>query len=305
MAPVNRAITLVLMLSVVWSLSWPLIKYATFYFGPVSIVVVRMAIAGVALALYLRVSGKSLPWPAAKWLPLLPIALIGNAIPYSLVGYGQLQVPSGVSAVLVGTMPIWTVLLTHFFSSGARAGERLNAIKLLGALSGLLGIVLLVGPTALDGLSSALLAELALLTAALCWAIGTIYTSMVRSVSPDQSATMTALLSALFMAPLAAAWELPLQDDIPWTAVAALAALGLVATAFGTLLMFRIIVRHGPTMVSLVMYLNPALALIWGALFFGETLQARHFVAFAFILAALYLIDRGRRIALARAAPAE
>lgn len=303
----NRAVAMVVLLSIVWSLSWPLIKYATFYFGPVSIVVVRMAIAGGALAIFLRINGKSLPWPPATWLPLLPIAIVGNALPYSLVAYGQLEVPSGLSAVLVGTMPVWTVLLTHFFSSGGRAGERLNAVKLLGALSGLVGIVLLVGPTALEGATSALVAELALLAAALCWAIGTIYTSFVKSVSPDQSATMTALLASLFMMPLAVAWELPLPAEIPWEAFGALALLGLVATAFGTLLMFRIIARHGPTIVSTVMYLNPALALCWGALFFGETLQMRHFLAFIFILGALWLINVGRKLAVSRAtaAPAE
>ncbi|MGE0151852.1 MAG: DMT family transporter [Reyranellaceae bacterium] len=301
----NRAVALVLLLSVVWSLSWPLIKYATFYFDPVTIVAIRMAIAGVALAAFLRLSGKSLPWPPSTWLPLLPIAIVGNALPYSLVAYGQLHVPSGLSAVLVGTMPVWTVLLTHFFSGGGRAGERLNGIKLLGAFSGLIGIVLLVGPTALEGLSSALLAELALLAAALCWACGTIYTSFVKSVPPDQSATMTALLASLFMLPVMAAWDLPVPLDAPWQAFAALAGLGLIATAFGTLLMFRIIARHGPTIVSMVMYLNPALALVWGALFFGEVLLLRHFAAFFFILAALWLINRGRRIALARAAAAE
>lgn len=301
----NRAIGLVLLLSVVWSASWPLIKYATFFFGPLTIVVLRMAIAGIALAIFLRVQGKTLPWPLATWLPLVPIALVGNAIPYSLVAYGQLQVPSGLSAVLVGTMPVWTVLLTHFFSAGNRAGERLNGMKILGALSGLFGIVLLVGPTALEGLSSALLAELALLGAALCWAMGTIYTSLIKSVPPDQSATVTALLASLFMLPLAGAWELPLPQEVPWQAFAAIASLGLIATAFGTLLMFRIIAQHGPTIVSLVMYLNPALALCWGALFFGETLEERHLAAFLFILGALWLINRGRRIALSRAAPAE
>lgn len=301
----NRALALVLLLSVVWSLSWPLIKYITAYVGPASIVVARMAIAGAALVVFLHLQGRRLPWPLAAWLPLVPIALFGNAIPYSLVAFGQLTVPSGLSAVLVGTMPVWTVLLTHFFSGAGREGERLNGVKLLGAFSGLAGIVLLVGPTALDGMSAALIGELALLAAALCWAIGTIYTSFVKSVTPDQSATVTALLASLFMMPVAWTWELPLADDIPWQAVAALASLGLVATAFGTLLMFRIIAGFGPTIVSTVMYLNPALALCWGALFFGETLELRHFVAFAFILAAVWLINRGRRLALSRATPAE
>jgi drug/metabolite transporter (DMT)-like permease len=300
----NRAVAMVMLLAVVWSLSWPLIKYATFFFGPLTIVTIRMAIAGVALAIFLRVQGKSLPWPPATWLPLLPIAIVGNALPYSLVAYGQLQVPSGLSAVLVSTMPVWTVLLSHFFSQGERAGERLNAMKLLGAVIGLLGIVVLVGPTALSGADEALLAELALLAASMCWAIGTVYTSFVKSIPPDQSATMTALLASLFVLPLAGAFEMPLPLDVPWQAVATLFSLGLVATAFGTLLMFRIIAQHGPTLVSMVMYIHPALALCWGAIFFGETLEARHFVAFALILGAIYLINRGRRIALARAAPA-
>lgn len=297
----HRAILLVLLLSVVWSLSWPLIKYATFHLGPVSIVVARMFVAGVALTVFLAFTGQRLPWPPRAWLPLVPIALVGAAMPYTLVAYGQQSVPSGLAAVLVGTMPVWTVLLTHFFSSGARAGERLNAIKLLGALTGFAGILLLVGPTALAGNDRELLGELALVAAALCWAVGTIYTSFVVSVTPDQSATATALMASVMLAPVAGLWEHPLAMPVPGSVGLALLALGLVATAFGTLLMFRIIANHGPTVVSMVMYLNPALALCWGALFFGETLQLRHIAAFALVLAALWLIDRGRRRALQRA----
>lgn len=300
----NRALALVLLLSVVWSLSWPLIKYITAYFGPASIVVARMAIAGVVLAAFLHLRGRRLPWPPSAWLVLVPIALFGSAIPYSLVAFGQLSVPSGLSAVLVGTMPVWTVLLTHFFSGPGREGERLNGVKILGAVCGLAGIVVLVGPTALDGPSDELVGELALLGAALSWAAGTIYTSFVKSISPDQSAAGTAVLAALFMAPVAWGWEMPLPSDVPWQVLAALGCLGLVATAFGTLLMFRIIARFGPTVVSTVVYLNPALALCWGALLFGETLKPHHFAAFVFLFGAVWLINRGRRIALDRAAAA-
>ncbi|MEO8559640.1 MAG: EamA family transporter [Rhodospirillales bacterium] len=305
----SRPFLWVLLLSVVWSASWPLIKFVGHSVPPMALVIGRMAIAACCLVPYLYFSGSRLPafgknW-GKIWGPLLIIAVIGNAAPYTLVAWGQQQVPSGLSAVLVGTMPVWTVLIAHFFSKGARAGERLNAMKLTGALSGFAGIVLLVGPAALAPVHDAFFGELALIAAALCWACGTIYTSFVRVATPDQSATATALLAVVVLLPVSALWEQPWSLEPSLYAMLGLLALGVGATALGTILLFRIISGHGPTMVSMVMYLNPALAVCWGALFFGETLELRHVAAFACILAGLLLIDRGRRRAYAAMAQAK
>jgi drug/metabolite transporter (DMT)-like permease len=299
----RRPFLWVLLLSVVWSASWPLIKFVGQSVPPVALVMGRMAVASCCLIPYLYFSGSRLPPLGRLWAPLLIIAVIGNALPYSLVAWGQQHVPSGLSAVLVGTMPVWTVLITHFFSKGERAGERLNGMKLIGALSGFAGIVLLVGPAALEPTHDAFYGELALVAAALCWACGTIYTSFKRVVTPDQSATATALLAVILLAPISAAWEQPWTLDPSWAVLLGMAALGIGATALGTILLFRITAGHGPTVVSMVMYLNPALAVCWGALFFDETLALRHVVAFGCILAGLLLIDRGRRRAIARIAP--
>lgn len=296
----GRPFLWVLLLSVVWSASWPLIKFVGHSVPPVALVIGRMAVAAACLIPYLYLSGSRLPPLGRLWGKLLIIAVIGNAMPYTLVAWGQQHVPSGLSAVLVGTMPVWTVLVTHFFSQGERAGERLNAMKLVGALAGFAGIVLLVGPAALAPVHDAFYGELALIAAALCWACGTVYTSFVRVCTPDQSATATALLAVILLAPISAGWEQPWQLQPSWTVLLGLAALGVGATAMGTILLFRIIAGHGPTVVSMVMYLNPALAVLWGALFFGETLELRHVAAFACIMAGLLLIDRGRRRAIAR-----
>jgi drug/metabolite transporter (DMT)-like permease len=304
----RRPFLWVLLLSVLWSLSWPLIKFAGESVPPVLLVIGRMAIAVVCLIPYLYLRGSRLPGFGAGWRrvwgALLLIALIGNALPYTLVAWGQHYVASGLSAVLVGTMPVWTVLITHFFSQGERRGERLNAMKLIGALAGFAGIVLLVGPAALGHQSEALFGEMLLLAAALSWACGTIYTSFARVATPDQAATATALLSALVLCPVSAAWEQPWTLHIPLAALLAVLALGVVATALGTILVFRITTRHGPTMMSMVMYLNPALAIVWGALLFGESLAPRHIAAFVCIAAGLILIDRGRRRAIATLQPA-
>jgi drug/metabolite transporter (DMT)-like permease len=299
----RRPLLLVLLLSLVWSLSWPLIKFAGASVPPVALVAGRMAVAVLCLVPWLYLNGSRLPRLSRIWLPLLIIAVIGSALPYTLVAWGQQYVASGLSAVLVGTMPVWTVLITHFFSQGERAGERLNACKLGGALAGFAGIVLLVGPAALEPGQQTFFGELALLAAALSWACGTIYTSFMRTASPDQAATVTALLAAIVLMPVSAVWERPWQLDIPAPALLAVLALGMVATAAGTILVFRIIAQQGPTVVSMALYLNPALAVCWGALFFGETLALRHIGAFACIAVGLVMIDRGRRKAIACMVP--
>jgi drug/metabolite transporter (DMT)-like permease len=295
----GRPILWVLLLSVVWSASWPLIKFVGHSIPPVTLVIGRMAIAAACLIPYLYLRGTTLPPLGRLWRQLLIIAIVGNALPYTMVAWAQLYVPSGLSAVLVGTMPFWTVLITHFFSQGAHGGERLNAMKLVGALSGFAGIVLLVGPAAWVPTHEAFFGELLLVGAALCWACGTICTSFIRGVTPDQSASVTALLAVFLLAPISALWEQPWDLDPSPLALLGLLALGVISTAFGIVLSFRIIKSSGPTLVSMVMYLNPALALCWGALFFGETLELRHLGAFACIATGLVLINRGRRRALA------
>lgn len=294
----NRHFLPVFLLSALWSTSWPLTKLAGASIPPMSLVAVRLGVAALCLLLYMRLRGLRLPPWGRAWVPLAILAVIGNALPYTMVVWAVQRVPSGLSSVFVGTMPVWTVLLTHFFSHGDRAGERLNALKLAGALAGFSGIVLLVGPTALSGAPSALWGELVLILAALIWANATIYTSLNSELTPDQQAAGTALLATLLLLPLCLAVESPWQIDPPWQALAALLVLSLGATALGTLMMFRVTRRYGPTVMSMVMYLNPALALVWGWLFLGETLVARQFVAFAAIALGLFLVDRGRKRAM-------
>src|SRR4029079_2102232 len=106
-----RAFLPVFRLASVWSPSWPLSKLAGGSIPPMTLVMLRLGIAALVMLAYLRLRGMRLPPMGRAWLPLLIMALIGNAIPYTMVMWSLQRVPSGLSSVFVGTMPVWTVLL--------------------------------------------------------------------------------------------------------------------------------------------------------------------------------------------------
>ena len=132
-------------------------------------------------------------WPvcgAARSPSTFFIALIGNAIPFFLISYGETQVDAGLAAILMSTVPLTAVVLAHFFT----ADEKLTLGKVVGIILGTIGVVVLVGPETLSGLGGEFLFQLAILIAAVGYAVSSLITRNLRqSKSPTGTGTHRAL----------------------------------------------------------------------------------------------------------------
>jgi drug/metabolite transporter (DMT)-like permease len=277
-------------LSIVWGGTFFFQEVAVRELPTFSIVACRVAIAALLLWGVTICVGTPLPNDPKIWAALFLLALINNVIPFSLIVWGQREISSGLAAILNATVPLFTVLIAHFVTDD----EKLTGPKIIGVVFGLLGVAVIIGEDALDGIGIAVLAQLAVLGAALAYTLGGLYGRKIQAMglTPLGISTGQLLASTVVLVPVA------LLVDEPWTlpvpgmeTIAAVVALASVSTAFAYILFFRILATAGATNLMLVTFLIPVSALALGILILGEALEARHILGLLCIGAGLAAID--------------
>ncbi|NJM92432.1 MAG: DMT family transporter, partial [Rhodospirillaceae bacterium] len=193
--------SLLLTLSILWGGSFFFVGVAVTALPPFTIVLLRVAIAATALHLVLRATRTAMPWDGKTWLAFFGMGLLNNAIPFSLIVWGQTHIASGLASILNATTPLFTVLVAHVLT----ADERLSKGRIVGVLLGLGGVVALIGPQALTGLGKDVVAQLAVLGAALSYAFASIFGRRFKrmGVSPLATATGQLTASSTLMLPVA------------------------------------------------------------------------------------------------------
>jgi drug/metabolite transporter (DMT)-like permease len=288
---------LLIVLSVVWGGSFFFAKVAVAEIPPLSIVFLRVALAALALHLVQGMLGLAWPRQWRFWRDIAIMGLLNNAIPFSLIFWGQQEIASGLASILNAATPLFTVLVAHVLTDNEKAG----AGKLVGVLIGLAGVAFMMGRDVLGGLGVHVWSELAVLGAALSYAFAGIFGRRFKGIPPLAVAggqlSASSLLMALPMFVIDRPWSLPQPSLASWAAIGGLA---LISTALAYVIFFRILASAGATNLLLVTFLIPVSALTLGALFLGEALAPHHFLGMAAIGIGLALID-GRLFARLRA----
>lgn len=277
---------LLLALVAVWGSSFMFNRIAVATLPPLTVVAGRVGIAAIVLIIIVHALGKRLPPPGRAWWPFAVIAIIGNALPFYLITWGQQVVESALAGILMAMMPLATIVLAHFLI----AGEHLTRQRAAGFAVGFLGIALLMGPAALAGIGGdvmRIVSQLAVLGSALCYALQSVLTRLIIKGDIMVSAAATLLVAAVITVPMA------LWLDRPWLlapsalSVGAVIWLGIAPTAVATILYFMLIRSAGPSFMSLVNYLSPGVAVMLGLLVMGETPRATAYLGLALILAGI------------------
>ena len=249
-------------LSLVWGGSFFFAEVALHALPPLTIVLARLTVGAAGLWLLVALTRAALPARPGDWRDLAVMGLLNNALPFSLIVWGQQWIDGGLASVLNATTPVFGVVAAHFLTKD----EKLTANRLAGVAVGVAGVAVLVGPAAPDG-SGGYLAGCAAVLAA-------------------------AVSSTLIVLPLALAleqpWRLPVPPPEVWRA---LAGIGLLSTSLAYLLFFAIVRRAGGSNVMLVTLMIPPSAVLLGALFLGEETGSGQLLGMALIAAALLAID--------------
>ena len=286
-------------LSLLWGGSFFFIELALRGLPPFTLVWLRVGLAAIALHLFLRLTGRGLPGSGPAWAAFFGMGLLNNAIPFSLLVWGQTQIASSLAAILNATTPMFAVLVAH----AATHDERLTGGRLAGVVIGFTGVAVMLGPEALTDLADDLMAQLACLAAALSYAFAGVFGRRFgrMGIAPAQTAAGQVTASCLLLLPFVLMIDRPWALGPPGLAVwAAVIGLALASTALAYILYFRILATSGATNLLLVTLLIPVTAILLGVTVLGEQLEAAHIAGMALIALGLAAID-GRPARVARA----
>ena len=253
-------------LATLWGASYSFIKVGVETIPPLTFIAARTLIAGTLLLGVLRLRGQRLPANRAVWRRFLFQACLNSVVPFTLIAWAELTVDAGLATILNSTSPIFAFLLT----AAITRHEPATARKLLGVVTGMVGICLIVGVQALHGLGDALAAQLAIVAATICYAGAAVFGRAFKGLDPMLPAAGSMLCGAALLIPAS------LAVDRPWTlapstaSVLALLGLSVFSTALAFVIYFRLVQTLGSVGTTAQAYLRVPVGVAIGVLFLGE-----------------------------------
>ena len=272
-------------LGALWGSSFGAIKIALNGVTPLTVMSVRILLAGAALLLLIRVRKTPFPRGIQNWIKIGWMALFGTLIPFFLVPWGQLQIDSSLAAILMAVNPLFALTLGHFFSDH----ESFTLRQLLAMLVGFSGILLVFGENAISSINGNIWAQLAVIGAGFCYTISGVIVSRVRGASADSVSASIFICSSVIVFPLWMILEQPWSLHFETESLLALTHLGLVSTGMAFLMRYYIILRAGAVFLSYVAFIIPMFGILFGILFLGETISVNTMGAVVLILSGVYL----------------
>ncbi len=284
------------LLAAIWGSAFMFIKIAVATVPPATITLGRMVIATAMLVPIAVAAGRALPRDPRIYGFIALAGLFGNALPFTLIAWGQQEIDSGLAAILMGAMPLFTLLLAHMFT----ADEKLNVLKVIAVGFGFAGMIMLIGPAKLAGLGAQVIAQLAVACGAVCYAVNAIITRHLSGLPRRAVAASVMASSAVMMLPVAFISDLsagvgPVLAQASWGSLGAVVLLGVLHTGLATLIMFRIVAGAGATFFSQINFLVPLFGVAWGALLLGERPQVNAYIALALILIGIAIAQRAQQ----------
>ena len=277
-------------LSVLWGGSFFFVGIAVKELAPFTIVFIRLSLAALTLWIVILVVRIPVPGSISAWRALMIMGILNNVIPFSLIVWGQSHIESGLASIFNAMTPLFTVLVAGTFL----ADERISGMKIIGVLLGLCGAAVMVGSDALMGIGTDVLAQLAVMGAAVSYGFSTVFGRRLKSfaLNPIALAAGQVTMSSLILAPVALLIDRPFSQAMPGLNIwAALIALAVFSTALAYILFFKVLTSAGATNVSLVTFLVPVSAIFLGFVFLDERLQLTHIAGMILIAAGLSAID--------------
>ncbi len=281
-------------LVVFWGSSFAMTKLAVASVSPAFVVSIRLWVAVLIIA-GLLMWRREMPgggWRIWRWYALLGV--MGNNIPFFLITWGTKYIDSGLAGILMGIVPLIVVSMAHFFVPG----ERMTTGKAFGFIIGFSGVIVLIGPAVLldiSGSGMALIAQLAILLATLCYAAHTIVARLMPEQNTYQVTFGVLFSAALFSLPMALVLSPQGLEAASMISVGMSVLLGIFPTALAGLIMFWLIRKAGPSFISLSNYLIPAFALAAGVVFMNESLSWSLLAGFSLILFGIWVSSLRRR----------
>ncbi len=261
------------LLGLIWGSSFLWIKIAVDEIGPFMLVALRLLFGLLGLLVIMGLQRQSFPRNRRVLLAFLFMGAFNTALPFVLISWGETKIDSGLASILNGTVPLFTIIIAHFWLHD----EKITPARITGLIVGFIGVVVLVsrdfGP---QGIQGNLFGQLAVIAASISYATAITFSrKYLRGQSPVVQSTMILLIAEAMLWIVTPIAESPLRFPalpITWFAVA---WLGLLGSCLAYLLFFYLINAWGPTRASVVTYVFPVIGVILGIVFLKEVVDWR------------------------------
>lgn len=282
-------ISLLILTALIWASAFAAIKFALEDLGPVWTAASRVFIGFLALIPFAIFKKSSFRISKQELGLAIIIAMLITVIPFILISWGLQYIDSGITALLMGTTPFMAMLLGHFFTQD----ESINRYKLMAVVVGMTGILLIVGPDAINNLeSTSFAAQLAIIGAGFCYVSGGI---LIRKVDmkPLPFTTLALGVGAFALIILALFFE-GIPKQLPGTkAMLALIWLGFFPTGLAYILRFYLVRKVGVSTFAIGMNTIPVFGMIFGAILLNETVELKTVIALGLVISGLFIARLG------------
>ena len=266
------------------------IKVAVHEIPPLTMAAARVTIAALILLVVLRLRKRALPKGRHMWLKFTIAGLFGNAMPFVLFNWGELYIDSALAAILNGTTPLFTLVIAHFFTDD----DRLSTRKIIGAIIGFGGLLVLVAPSLFGGVEATTLGLLAVLLAAFCYGVNIVFTRTYLRGLPGLVAPAAQLsMASVLLIPVALLVDQPYQLAFPsLPAVSSLFALAIIGTGLAFIVYYRLLETTPASSMAMVTYLIPVFGIFLGVVVLNETLSWNAYVGCSLILIGVMVVNK-------------
>jgi len=289
--PTRLDLGLMVMTSLIWASGFIAIRVAVPETGPVWLAAIRVGIGFLVLLPYAIWRGMVWPDGRGQWALIVGMALLNVVVPFILIAWAGKTIEAGVLALLMGTGPFLALIGSHLMTDD----DRLTPRKLVSVLLGFSGIVVLVGPSILTGLTGGpLMAKLAALAASVCYVMAGL---LIRRITmpPVRLACLALAIGSAALVPLALMIEGFPAYALSVPALGALIYLGLFPTGIAYIVRFTLIRAIGYSRFSLSINLVPVFGVALGVIILDEPLSLNLIAALMLVLAGLFVSRGGRK----------
>ncbi len=285
----DKNLFLLILLATCWGPSFMFIKIAVAEVSPLMLTALRIGIAALILNVYLLARRERLSRKLDFWKKILVAGFFGQALPFTLINWGEQYVDSSMGALLNGLTPISTIVLAQLMLKD----ERMTRNKISGVFLGFLGLMVLVAPSLAGGITGTTLGILSVTGGAFSYGIGLVYIRKNLIDVPPNHAPAAQLLSVtLYTVPLAFIMEPDFSiAAISWKALASIAVLGSFGTALAFVFYYKLLERTSASYVSTSTYLMPIYGVVLGVIFLDEVFTSWMLLGSICILAGVSLVN--------------
>lgn len=294
MTPYTTNWILLLLLSAIWGGAFTLNKFALEAYTPEFLVAGRLVIASIILLGFVLIVSRKIDLAFSNWRYYFFMSIVGIVAPFLLISHGQIDIDSSLAGILMSTMPISTLILSHFFLDD----ESMTNKKLAGFLVAFIGIIILIMPDKniveenfIDGIYS----ELMVIGGAILYSFAAVYGKRFRITNPLNASTGVILYSAIIML-IYLIFNFDLAPTVYASSnhIIAVIILGVFCTAIATIIYFQILQSSGATFISIMNYLIPIWAILFGVIFFKEDVSWNYFLGLIIIIFGIQLSQNKR-----------